>query len=102
LAHRISPTGADWVSIAETVTSIMYRPGGRIIVMGGFIMSACSVCGASPCINPSFCAACRDADPPPILETYARLRADFIKAYGGDRLPWPFVFPTRVTEASSS
>jgi transposase len=25
-------------------------------------MSACPTCGASPCIIPSFCAACRDAD----------------------------------------
>jgi hypothetical protein len=25
-------------------------------------MSACLTCGADPCINPSFCAACRDAD----------------------------------------
>src|SRR2546426_8004069 len=25
-------------------------------------MSACITCGADPCANPSFCAACRDAD----------------------------------------
>lgn len=25
-------------------------------------MMACPTCGASPCINPSFCAACREAD----------------------------------------
>jgi len=25
-------------------------------------MSACSICGADPCVNLSFCAACRDAD----------------------------------------
>jgi len=30
--------------------------------MGGFIMSACSVCGSEPCTNPSFCATCRGAD----------------------------------------
>jgi hypothetical protein len=42
------------------------------------------------------------ADPLPTLENYARLPADFIKAYGGDRLPSPFVIPTRATEVSSS
>jgi hypothetical protein len=26
------------------------------------IMTACATCGASPCINPPFCALCRDAD----------------------------------------
>jgi hypothetical protein len=25
-------------------------------------MSACPICGADPCVNPSFCAACREAD----------------------------------------
>jgi len=25
-------------------------------------MSACVTCGAAPCVNPSFCAACREAD----------------------------------------
>jgi hypothetical protein len=25
-------------------------------------MTACLICGASPCADPSFCAACRDAD----------------------------------------
>jgi hypothetical protein len=25
-------------------------------------MSLCPTCGADPCVNPSFCAACRDAD----------------------------------------
>jgi len=25
-------------------------------------MSACPICGADPCVSPSFCAACRDAD----------------------------------------
>ena len=25
-------------------------------------MTVCPTCGAAPCVNPSFCAACRDAD----------------------------------------
>jgi hypothetical protein len=32
------------------------------IVVGVVVMSACPTCGALPCINPSFCATCRDAD----------------------------------------
>src|SRR5262249_540534 len=35
-------------------------PTGRIVVVG-FIMT-CSICGAWPCANPSFCRACRDTD----------------------------------------
>jgi hypothetical protein len=30
--------------------------------MAALIMTACLTCGALPCANPSFCAACRDAD----------------------------------------
>jgi len=26
------------------------------------VMTACPTCGLSPCINPQFCASCRDAD----------------------------------------
>jgi hypothetical protein len=48
------------------------------------------------------CELVDGADPLPTLESYARLPADFIKAYGGDQLPTPFVVPTRATEASSS
>jgi len=25
-------------------------------------MNACSTCGGDPCVNPTFCAACREAD----------------------------------------
>jgi hypothetical protein len=42
--------GSDWIGIAETVTAIMSR------------LTACPTCGNTPCRNPSFCEACRDAD----------------------------------------
>jgi hypothetical protein len=32
------------------------------ILAAGVIMTACATCGSSPCINRSFCAACRSAD----------------------------------------
>ena len=30
--------------------------------MGIIMTTCCPTCGASPCINPSFCALCREAD----------------------------------------
>jgi hypothetical protein len=42
-------------------------------------MATCSICGAEPCINPSFCRACRNADK-------RKARGDFPHYIESDRL----------------
>jgi hypothetical protein len=52
--------GSDWISIAQTVSGIMYTLVGSSSWVRA--MTACPTCGADPCVNPDFCRACRDAD----------------------------------------
>jgi hypothetical protein len=46
--ERAARLGSDWNAIMELRASVAPL--------------TCSVCGAAPCVNPSFCAACRLAD----------------------------------------
>jgi hypothetical protein len=38
------------------------KPNSTTVISTGTALTTCPTCGASPCINPSFCAVCRDAD----------------------------------------
>jgi hypothetical protein len=47
-------SGSDWSGVVDAHFRVCGRLRGS--------MTACSMCGAAPCINPSFCKGCRDAD----------------------------------------